>query len=87
MEGVVEFRSARLEDAAEIASVHVRAWGESYAEIVPADALARLTVENRERFWAEYIPVAEDRGAGVWVAEESAEECAEDGAYWVDDRP
>ena len=72
MDSIVEIRSAIPEDAAEMASVHVQAWGESYAEIVPADALARLTVKNRERFWAEYIPVAEDRGAGVWVAEDGA---------------
>lgn len=44
-------RPARLEDAAEIARIHVETWRAAYAGIMPADFLAGLSVEARQRQW------------------------------------
>ena len=44
-------RPARIEDAAEIARIHVETWRAAYAGIMPADFLAKLSVENRKRQW------------------------------------
>ena len=44
-------RRAVIEDAGAIAAIHVRAWQEAYAGIVPADFLAALSVEKRTEFW------------------------------------
>jgi ribosomal protein S18 acetylase RimI-like enzyme len=47
-------RSSRIEDAAGIARIHVETWRAAYAGIMPADFLAKLSVENRTRQW-DYI--------------------------------
>jgi len=44
-------RHARVEDAKAIAVVHVAAWRESYADLVPAEMLASLSVEERADRW------------------------------------
>ena len=46
---------ALLEDAAAIASIHVRAWQVAYAGIVPADFLAGMSLEKRTGFWTEEL--------------------------------
>ena len=54
-------RRATVGDATAIASVHHRAWGESYRGIVPDDVLdARAPVEKRTLIWARYL----ERNAG-----------------------
>ncbi|SDI39259.1 L-amino acid N-acyltransferase YncA [Arthrobacter subterraneus] len=53
------------EDAYNIAQVHIQAWQETYAHLIPRETLARLDVETRAARWAEII----GRGTtGVWVA-------------------
>jgi ribosomal protein S18 acetylase RimI-like enzyme len=44
-------RLARPEDAAAIATVHVRSWQEAYQGLMPADFLANLSVQRREEQW------------------------------------
>ena len=44
-------RRARVEDAAEIARVHVDSWRTTYAGLVPADHLASLSYERFEQNW------------------------------------
>jgi ribosomal protein S18 acetylase RimI-like enzyme len=61
----IEVRSAVTEDARGIAEVHVRAWQEAYAHLVPSESLARLSVDQRELRWREILAV--DDGA-TWVA-------------------
>ena len=62
-------RPAEPEDARGIAEVHVRAWQESYSHLVPADALAKQSVEQRALRWAEII---NDDVTDVFVASEGA---------------
>jgi GNAT superfamily N-acetyltransferase len=44
-------REAGIDDAPAIARVHVDSWRTTYAGIVPADFLSRLSYEQREDFW------------------------------------
>jgi ribosomal protein S18 acetylase RimI-like enzyme len=60
----LEVRPALPADARGIALVHVQAWREAYAHLIPAQALARLSIDQRERRWAELIPAATP---DVWV--------------------
>jgi L-amino acid N-acyltransferase YncA len=48
-------RPALASDAPAIAAVHVQAWRETYAHLMPADFLAALDVERRTAGWTEVI--------------------------------
>jgi ribosomal protein S18 acetylase RimI-like enzyme len=51
----IEVRPARLADAPGIARVHVSAWQEAYSHLVPAEDLAKQSVDQRTLRWAEII--------------------------------
>jgi ribosomal protein S18 acetylase RimI-like enzyme len=61
----VELRKAVAADARGIATVHVRGWQEAYAHLVPAESLARLSIDQRELRWREVLV---DSGTITWVA-------------------
>ncbi|WP_427017921.1 N-acetyltransferase family protein [Pseudarthrobacter sp. P1] len=63
-------RQSTAADAAAIARVHLRAWQESYAHLVPAAVLGTLDPAHREARWADTIA---DGGTDVWVAEGAGE--------------
>ena len=46
---------ARLEDARQVAEIHVTTWQSAYQGILPAEYLASLSVEKREAMWRESI--------------------------------
>lgn len=48
-------RTAGLDDAPSIASVHVRSWRETYRGILPASELAALDVAEETRFWERML--------------------------------
>lgn len=48
-------RPADVRDADAIATVHVRAWQEAYAHLLPADFLAALDVDARAARWRSII--------------------------------
>lgn len=54
-----------LDDAAAIARVHLQAWRESYAHLLPPAALAGLQQGPREAKWRDIITIS---GSDVWVA-------------------
>jgi ribosomal protein S18 acetylase RimI-like enzyme len=66
----LNIRPATAEDAPAIASVHVEAWRQAYAGVLPQATLDGLSVEARTRMWSQAI--AGTRGR-VLVAEESEE--------------
>jgi L-amino acid N-acyltransferase YncA len=88
---------ATLEDARQVAEIHVRTWQSAYQGILPAQYLASLSVEQREAMWRESIGkgvpelfVAKVEGAMVgWVAfgpcrdAGSPPDCAEVWAIYV----
>ena len=55
--GVVQIRRARPADARGIAEVHVGTWREAYRGLLPADFLAGLSIDARERFWDSELRV------------------------------
>ena len=52
---LVEIRDARPEDAAGIARVHIDAWRDAYAALLPADHLAGLDYAKRGMDWARIL--------------------------------
>ena len=48
-------RPADVQDADAIAAVHVRAWQEAYAHLLPADFLAALDVDARAQRWRAIV--------------------------------
>ena len=67
--GDVTIRPARVEDASQIARVHISSWQEAYAGIVPDDVLANLDVARRESEWHENLESGPRRGIHTWLAE------------------
>lgn len=59
-------RRATLDDASQIAAIHVRSWQAGYKGIVPDDFLQSLSVNQRTEVWREALSNPSD----VWVAEE-----------------
>jgi ribosomal protein S18 acetylase RimI-like enzyme len=62
-------REAERHDARGIAEVHVRSWRAAYVGIVPAAELARLSVKEREKLWAQFLAKGE-RSTSVLVNQE-----------------
>jgi GNAT superfamily N-acetyltransferase len=58
-------RAAALDDAAGIARVHIQAWRECYAHLLPAAALAGLEQGPREARWRRNIAAATSE---IWVS-------------------
>ena len=46
---------AVLEDARSVAEIHVSSWQTAYKDLLPADYLASLSAEQREKWWRECI--------------------------------
>jgi ribosomal protein S18 acetylase RimI-like enzyme len=63
-------RTARADDARQIAHIHVETWRTAYRGLIPDAVLDKLEVERRAAFWQERLLSA--RGA-VFVAEEGAD--------------
>jgi len=51
----VRVRDAKPEDARTVAEIHVAAWRAAYRELMPADYLASLSVEDRADMWTRSI--------------------------------
>ena len=66
-EGVIRLRRAREDDARAIAEVHVATWRHAYRDLLPADFLDRLSVENRERWWRAELDVLPEKRM-PWIA-------------------
>jgi len=61
-------RRAVPSDCRAIAEVHVAAWRETYAGLVPDDVLRNLSIERREDFWRGAVTQAQST-TRVFVAE------------------
>jgi GNAT superfamily N-acetyltransferase len=63
-------RAATVDDALSIAEVHVASWRAAYADIIDFGKVSdQLNVEEREKGWAQRIPLVGDEGNRTWVAE------------------
>jgi RimJ/RimL family protein N-acetyltransferase len=70
MQPRVLIRRARPGDAPLIARVHVDSWRETYAGIMPQDAIERLSCEVRERQWDAWLSPGSPQVAYVAVDEQ-----------------
>ena len=62
-------RLATLADAKSLAALHVSAWHETYAAILPDEILSGLSVDAREKAWATILE-SPTSGSEVYVAVE-----------------
>lgn len=65
----VTIRPATVDDAAQIAAVHVASWRQAYRGVVAEDYLSHLDVESRTAWWREELERA-GRTSKVWVAQD-----------------
>lgn len=68
----MNIRSATIDDAPEIAQIHVSSWQAAYKGLMPDDFLANLSVENRTRGWCATVERGEET---VLVVEDDDEIC------------
>jgi len=52
---VIDVRSARASDAAQLADVHEQAWREAYAGIIPALTLQRMIIRRSAPWWRDAL--------------------------------
>ncbi len=67
-EGLIRIRRATVDDASEIATVHVDSWREAYEGIVPREILDGLNHERRETFWRGTLELTSGDHR-PWIAE------------------
>lgn len=61
-------RSATLQDARGIATVHVKSWQSSYADIIPAEVLQSLSIAKRTERWQGILEQDVQRQGRTFVA-------------------
>lgn len=61
----VTVRPARLADSERIGEIHVAAWRETYAGLMPAARLAALDVAERAAMWRQQLASGTARGIAV----------------------
>ncbi|HWH36732.1 MAG TPA: GNAT family N-acetyltransferase [Candidatus Limnocylindrales bacterium] len=64
---IIHLRRARPADARAIAQVHVQTWRDAYADLLPAEFLAGLDVQQREGHWRAELMVRSSERA-PWLA-------------------
>lgn len=62
-------RPAERNDARAIATIHVRSWQHAYQEILPAEGLAKLSIQDRTDYWHDILS-REDSPFHVLLAEQ-----------------
>lgn len=67
-------RQAAVEDAAEIARVHVRGWQRAYVDLLPADFLKGLSIDQRHEHWLRQLTAPADH-EHVLVADDGESVC------------
>ncbi len=68
-EGQISLRHPRPDDAAGVATVHVRSWREAYQGQVPQGYLDSLSTAAREASWRRRLEMAPPTEQPFWVAE------------------
>jgi GNAT superfamily N-acetyltransferase len=86
----MHIRTAKMNDAAAIAKVHVDSWRTTYKGIVPDEFLASLSYEQREQLWRRVltdpsgpsvVSVAEDEYGKIVGFASGGPECTGDPIY------
>lgn len=67
----MKIRPATADDVNGIATVHVESWRHTYDGLIPADVIARFTVERRAAYWSRVLAgTSEDANHALYVAED-----------------
>lgn len=66
---IINVRTAKLEDAVGVATVHIASWRETYYGIVPDDFLNELSLERRTAQWTNSLSNLDDEYHRAFVAE------------------
>lgn len=61
----INIRPATLTDAKQIAAVHITAWQAAYKDLLPAEILENLSLQQYTKNWQQYLI----EGVKVWVIE------------------
>jgi GNAT superfamily N-acetyltransferase len=61
-------RAATVQDAAALATIHVRSWREAYAGLLPPDLLGLLDTPDRADRWRRMVRATDWSKAGILVA-------------------
>ncbi len=64
----IEIRRACVEDAEDIAKIHIAAWRESYGALMPAATLATLDCDEWAASWRKKLAGDGDRASAVFLA-------------------
>ena len=64
-------RSARPEDAADLARIYIESWQDTYPGIVSSALLGAMSLKGHAQRWQHAIRAADRRGAAVLVAEDA----------------
>lgn len=64
-------RSASIEDAADVARVHVDTWRSAYRDILPAEFLARLSYDRSAQWWTSVISEPSPHSC-LWILDEGS---------------
>ncbi|WP_337001827.1 MULTISPECIES: GNAT family N-acetyltransferase [unclassified Microbacterium] len=62
-------REGRIDDADEVAGVHVRSWQAAYRGLIDQAVLDGLSVEERAAGWRHFLSSTPQNGSGLLVAE------------------
>jgi GNAT superfamily N-acetyltransferase len=63
----MEVRAARVEDAGQIALVHVRSWQQTYRGLVPQEYLDSLDLDQRASSWRRELAKPDSPGRAILV--------------------
>lgn len=61
-------REAQIDDADEVAAVHVRSWQVAYRGLMPQELLDGLSIEERAAGWRRFVAEPLPTGLGILVA-------------------
>jgi len=64
-------RSARPEDAADLARIYIESWQDTYPGIISSSLLGAMSLKGHAQRWHNAIRAADRRGSAVLVAEDA----------------
>ena len=65
---VIEIRDGRVDDADDVASIHVRSWRAAYRGLIDQEVLDGLSIPDRAVSWRGFIATPLPTGLGILVA-------------------
>ena len=64
----IEIRDGQVDDADDVASIHVRSWQAAYRGLIDQDLLDALSIPDRAASWRHFVAEPLPTGLGILVA-------------------